>query len=127
MGLEPFLKFYRGLTLPDTSLTNTGPEVDFSTKIAILDTGVDISHSFLRDSIQGGVSFVEYGEESRESPWWLASDPHGTQMASLIHNLDPKAKLFIAKVGIDRRHVIDPEKIYEVSRRALSSIPNSFS
>jgi hypothetical protein len=108
LGLEPFLRSYRGLT-PSRAAS------DFSARVAILDTGVDISNHLLRARIHAGVSFVEYGEESRESPWWLASDPHGTQMASLIQNMDPQCTLFIAKIGIDRRYVIDPEKIFEVS------------
>lgn len=91
--------------------------------MAILDTGVDISQSLLRARIQNGVSFVEYANV--ESPWWLASDPHGTQMASLIQSIDPKSKLFIAKVGIDRKHRIDPEKIFEVRPRLRPQSSNS--
>lgn len=127
LGLEPFLRSYRGLLLAAKSTSD--PPVDFSTKVAILDTGVDISQPGLRASIQSGYSFVEHVEQYSESPWWLASDPHGTQMASIIQNIDPKAKIFIGKVGISRKHVILPEKVLEVRSQQHSSVlafkPNS--
>jgi Subtilase family len=124
LGLEPFLRYYRGLRL---SPTDTSSNIDFSTRVAIIDTGVDISNPLLRARIQNGISYVQYGYECRESPWWLASDPHGTQMVSLIQNIDPNSKLFIAKVGIDRKHVIEPEKILKVRSPLSSQYSNSCS
>jgi hypothetical protein len=96
------------------SLTTDKQKSDFATRVAVLDTGVDISNELLKGQIEKGFSFVEFGDPPCESPWWLASDHHGTQMASVIRAIDPNCKLFIAKVGIDRRHVIDPSNVLDV-------------
>ncbi|KAG8156362.1 hypothetical protein KVR01_013814 [Diaporthe batatas] len=44
-----------------------------------------------------GKSFVH--EWDRVSPWYLASNPHGTQMANLLCAIDPLCQLFIAKIA----------------------------
>lgn len=44
-----------------------------------------------------GKSFVH--EQDRVSPWYLASNPHGTQMANLICAIDPLCQLFVAKIA----------------------------
>lgn len=63
--------------------------------VAVIDTGVD------PDSIQcseiSGASFVS--SESGESPWWFSYHPHGTQMAKVITDLNPRCRLLVAKVG----------------------------
>ena len=66
-------------------------------KVAVIDTGVDGTLSTLSECILDGVSLVE-DFEGRESPWWLASHPHGTQMASFIHQLDPFCYLYVIKI-----------------------------
>ena len=44
-----------------------------------------------------GKSFVY--ERDRHSPWYLASNPHGTQMANLLCAIDPLCQLFVAKIA----------------------------
>lgn len=44
-----------------------------------------------------GKSFVH--EQDRVSPWYLASNPHGTQMANLVCAIDPLCQLFVAKIA----------------------------
>ncbi|OAA56717.1 Peptidase S8/S53, subtilisin/kexin/sedolisin [Niveomyces insectorum RCEF 264] len=44
-----------------------------------------------------GRSFVH--EQDRVSPWYLASNPHGTQMANLVCAIDPLCQLFVAKIA----------------------------
>ncbi|KAM3474432.1 hypothetical protein MY8738_007881 [Beauveria namnaoensis] len=44
-----------------------------------------------------GKSFVY--ERDSLSPWYLASNPHGTQMANLVCAIDPLCQLFIAKIA----------------------------
>lgn len=71
-------------------------------KVAVIDNGVDQCRTSISDSIERGESFVEIRSESgmvRESPWWLVADPHGTQMASLITQVNPYCKLYVGKVG----------------------------
>ncbi|GAP85242.1 putative peptidase S8 subtilisin kexin sedolisin [Rosellinia necatrix] len=46
--------------------------------------------------IRGGRSFVD--ENYKLSPWFFASNPHGTQMANLICAIDPLCELYVAKV-----------------------------
>ena len=87
------------------------------TKVAIIDNGIDGTLPSLSRRIVDGISFVE-DWEGRESPWWLASDPHGTQMASFIHQLDPFCDLYIAKV-CDESTGIDPDLVAQVSSRRL--------
>ncbi|KAM0664055.1 hypothetical protein ACQRIU_007056 [Beauveria bassiana] len=38
-------------------------------------------------------------ERDSWSPWYLASNPHGTQMANLVCAIDPLCQLFIAKIA----------------------------
>ncbi|KAH0563333.1 hypothetical protein GP486_002095 [Trichoglossum hirsutum] len=71
-------------------------------KIAVIDSGVDQCRTTISDNIERGESFVEIRSESgmvRESPWWLVADPHGTQMASLITQVNPYCKLYVGKVA----------------------------
>jgi hypothetical protein len=87
--------------LPDTrDVTGKDPTVD-KVKIAIIDNGVDQIRSTISDKIYKGESFVEIETAAgiRESPWWIAADPHGTQMASLILEANPDCLLYIGKAG----------------------------
>ena len=91
--------------------------------MAIIDNGIDGTLSILSRTIIDGISFVE-DYKGRESPWWLAYHPHGTQMASFIHQLDPCCGLYIAKV-CDQSTSIDPDDVAQVgaqnSRYAVES------
>jgi hypothetical protein len=64
-------------------------------KVAVIDNGID-GNSF-GEKLPHGVSFVYSSDE--ESNWWIASDPHGTQMAKFIRQIDPFCELYVAKVG----------------------------
>jgi hypothetical protein len=97
----------------------------------LIDSGVIVVENTIPEGKKGnrhianqiieGKSFVYDG--SYESPWWHASIPHGTQMASLICAIDPCCELYIAKVGditspnVDLGNVpVTPEKVAEVSQ-----------
>lgn len=56
------------------------------------ETQIDISRR-----IADGVSFVSKGNQ--EFLWWHASEPHGTQMATIICAINPCCDLYIAKVA----------------------------
>jgi hypothetical protein len=62
--------------------------------------------------IKAGSTFVE--QDGKQSPWYFPSDPHGTQMASLICAIDPRCELFVARIG-DRRSGITAETVAKVS------------
>ena len=104
MRLEKFLNFY-------TSYHN---EKHVPIKVAIIDNGLDITLPSLSRTIIEGVCLVE-NYEGHESPWWLATDPHGTHMASFIHQLDPFCELYIAKVS-NGPFGFHPERVAEVSK-----------
>ena len=67
-------------------------------RVAILDSGVDLVLFNGRGRKVVGASFVHKKNGSKESPWWLASDPHGSHMANLVLQLDPCCDLYIGKV-----------------------------
>jgi hypothetical protein len=106
-GLSTFLQTFRTFKITEP------------VRVAIIDNGVDRSIGALSSCIEKGKSFVEFSTESgdRESPWWLASDPHGTQMASIIHELDPLCKLYVAKVGTSRGEILNRHCIKRVRRQ----------
>ncbi|KAF3067660.1 Minor extracellular protease Epr [Trichoderma lentiforme] len=74
------------------------------------------NHKTLWSRIKGGKSFVEDG--SRVSPWLLASNPHGTQMANLICAIDPWCDLYVAKVTEGRAGIMPAR----VTRRLTPSV-----
>ncbi|KAI1112636.1 peptidase S8/S53 domain-containing protein [Nemania sp. NC0429] len=80
---------------------------DYRIKVAILDNGADRIRSSIRGQIAKGVSYVTGGPASnRILPWWMVSDPHGTQMASLIAKANPFCRLYIARVGRGRKDIL---------------------
>lgn len=69
-------------------------------KVALIDDGVDASHFYLRDYIQAGVTYcTSYrGNKTVNSSYYASSSGHGTLMATLICNLCPAARLYVAKL-----------------------------
>ncbi|PON29941.1 hypothetical protein TGAM01_v201307 [Trichoderma gamsii] len=88
--------------------------------IAIIDNGVDV-HSLTQKwkNISIGRSFVKYDSEDRYLPWFSASDPHGTQVASIIRKVNPFCHLYILKVGETHKDVI-PENVAKAVNYAIS-------
>ncbi len=84
----------------------------------MVDDGID--QSSISCSQISGASFVY--SDSGESPWWLSDDPHGTQMAKIITDIDPYCKLFIAKVG-ETKIDITQRRAIEVSSAAFLPAP----
>lgn len=63
-----------------------------------------------------GTSFVR--ETDRLSPWYLASNPHGTQMANLLCAIDPLCQLFVAKIA-DGRYGYSASRAAEAVKWAI--------
>jgi hypothetical protein len=112
LRLEGFLNIYRTLCNSDLNPNRRWKPV----RICIIDTGIDISATKLAESVEKGKSFVHTMSDGRlrESPWYLASEAHGTQMASLIQDIDHYSRLYIAKVGTDRNSIVNLQHIQEV-------------
>lgn len=75
--------------------------IDRIIRVAIIDNGADRIRSKFRHMIAKGQSFVtsDLLGPDRSLPWWMVSDPHGTQMASLIGQTNYYCRLYIARVG----------------------------
>lgn len=74
-------------------LDPTGQQTPY-VKVAVIDNGVDPG-SINCHSIDGA-SFVP--SETGESNWWYIRHAHGTKMARIIADLNPKCHLLVAKV-----------------------------
>lgn len=68
-------------------------------------------NSSLSSRIKEGRSFVAGG--SSHSPWHLACNPHGTQMANLICAIDPLCEIYVARVAEDAVG-ITPDRVTKV-------------
>lgn len=55
------------------------------------------SGSVLAQRIVEGISLVS--RDNEEQPWWHATEPHGTQMATLICSINPFCELYVVKVA----------------------------
>ncbi|KAI1658873.1 hypothetical protein F4813DRAFT_388133 [Daldinia decipiens] len=89
-------------------------------KVAIIDNGADRIRSSIGEMIAKGVSYVTadlFGSD-KPLPWWMVSDAHGTQMASLIGQINPYCRLYIARVGKGRSD-IDPKNAAKAVKWAL--------
>lgn len=68
-------------------------------KVALVDTGIDINHEYLKNNIIGGISIYEneYGEIELSNDY-NDDNGHGTRCASLIKKEFPDVQLFVIKV-----------------------------
>ncbi|KAL7927983.1 WD40-repeat-containing domain protein [Trichoderma austrokoningii] len=81
-------------------------------KVALIDSGVVVVHdkkfdddrksenefgSTLANRIVGGTSLVS--RDDGEQTWWHATQPHGTQMATIICSINPCCDLYVVKVA----------------------------
>lgn len=104
--------------LQEYALRRNPKDSDNRIKIAVIDNGADKIRSIIGEMIAKGVSYVtadladQYGSD-RILPWWMVSDAHGTQMASLIGQTNPYCRLYIARVGKGRND-IDPKNAAKV-------------
>lgn len=102
-------------------------EDDKRIKVAIIDNGVDRIRASIRNMIDKGISFVAGGSQSADQneilPWWMVSDPHGTQMASLIGQTNPYCRLYIARVGKGRGDILTKHAIEVRSQSQTFKFP----
>lgn len=84
--------------------------------MAIIDNGADKFRHRIRDCIERGVSYAKADKRSADSilPWWIVSDPHGMQMASLVSAANPWCGLYIARVGEGRRDIFPEDAVQAV-------------
>lgn len=106
-GDGPIDTRFRQLVTPPDPRTKGGLTADRRIKVAIIDNGVDRMRDDVREAIEKGISFVSADPEEpdRVLPWWMVADPHGTQMASLVKQVNPYARLYIARVGVGRGRI----------------------
>jgi hypothetical protein len=83
-------------------------------KVAIIDNGVDQMRGTISDNIEYGRSFVKDGLAGTPYlPWCTAADPHGTQMAYLVRNVNPYCRIYPLRAG-SLREDIDPDAAAQV-------------
>ncbi|KAI0539754.1 subtilisin-like protein [Xylaria digitata] len=104
-NLKVFLEFYR--TAP-SMLRDQYPDIrDSRIKVGVVDTGINTARFSIDNHAVHGRSFVWTNtakEFEQEASWWLATDSHGSQMANIISQLDPRCILYIAQVTDDARY-----------------------
>ncbi|KAL8306097.1 hypothetical protein RB600_008803 [Gaeumannomyces tritici] len=66
-------------------------------KVAVLDDGVNIDHPDVRNNIVEGETF--YNNNGHWQGFYQSSHGHGTLMASIICQICPKVKLYVAKLN----------------------------
>jgi hypothetical protein len=68
-------------------------------EIALIDDGVDNSHTSLLKKISGGKSHdFGYEKDGQIRPYWVSGGGHGTVMARMISRVCPIAKLYVIRV-----------------------------
>ena len=79
---------------------------DQKVKVAIIDNGADQFRSTISCNIEYGMSFMKEGPASTGYlPWYTAADPHGTQMAYLIRNVNDWCRLYPLRAGSLREDI----------------------
>ncbi|ORY72160.1 peptidase S8/S53 domain-containing protein [Pseudomassariella vexata] len=70
-------------------------------KIALIDDGVDASHSDLSRIIKEGITYCTSMQNNRYVPssFYASATGHGTLMAALICDMCPNAELYVAKLN----------------------------
>jgi hypothetical protein len=121
MDLQEFVSVYssvqRSIELfpdPEASLATS------RTKVAILDSGISHARFSTRSHRVLGRSFVWTNPDDvteLEAPWWLAPDPHGSQMANIISQLDPHCEFYIAQIAEDMRYIKESNVIKVCKRK----------
>jgi hypothetical protein len=97
---DPYVGLQRGFQQMDVADAHPWSRGE-GVRVAVIDTGVDIQHPDLRDSIAAAVNFVDADDQQ------FQRDRHGTEMAGVIAavannregivGIAPKAKLLIYK------------------------------
>lgn len=95
-------------------------------KVALIDSGVVVVGgqnatsgefgSSLAKRIVEGISLVS--RDNEEQAWWHATDPHGTQMATIICSINPCCDLYVVKVAESNASGITGHNVAKVSRSA---------
>ncbi len=71
------------------------PEV----RIGIIDDGIDDRLKIFRERIAGGKSFLKRSDKpDRTIDYWVRPGGHGTQMAKLVCQIFPYARLYIIRL-----------------------------
>jgi len=102
-GLKHFIQHYS-----EAQLTCKQLSLAVKTKVAILDSGVNGTRFPLQSHERQGRSFVwrdnGKGHQS-EASWWLAVDPHGSQMANIISQIDPSCVFYFFQIADNMNYI----------------------
>lgn len=74
-------------------------------KVAVIDDGIDLSHPIFNKRIVDGKSYLKRSTKTRSDrtmDYFVAPGGHGTDMATLICQICPTAKLYIVRLNEGR-------------------------
>ncbi|EHK42138.1 hypothetical protein TRIATDRAFT_322237 [Trichoderma atroviride IMI 206040] len=123
--LKAFIDKFKAYYRENEKETNRPPRM----KIALVDSGVvAVSRQSSEDPqpeneidisrrIVDGVSYIN--KDNREYLWWHASEPHGTQMATIICAINPCCHLYIAKVAETKTSSLSVANVTEAIKWAI--------
>ena len=86
-------------------------------KIAVLDTGIDWSDSYIRgakDRIEGWKNWTDDRQDQDIKQQVYDSSGHGTHVAALLLKTAPEAKIYVSRVADQNGIMTSAEKIAEV-------------
>lgn len=75
-------------------------------QIAVIDTGVDPNHPFLKGVVKGGVGIASTSGDPWKSEFSDVAG-HGTAVASIIHSFCPEAELYSVRIARERDGVFE--------------------
>lgn len=67
--------------------------------IALIDDGVDYDDETVGGMVFDGRSYYQRQEQLHVEPYWMSTGGHGTNMAGMIQQLCPMAKLFVVRLN----------------------------
>lgn len=94
-------------------------------KIAVLDTGIDWSDSYIRGAKDRIMEWKNWADDRQEqdSQQRVHDDAgHGTHVTALLLKTAPEAKIYVSRVADQNGATISAERIAEVSLLVLSSL-----
>jgi hypothetical protein len=90
--MENFARFIQNIKEDD----GDDVKVQETVKVALIDDGIDTEHFY--EHIVYGVSFCSSDGSGKTKGYYVAPGGHGTLMATLITEICPMVKLYIARL-----------------------------
>lgn len=71
----------------------------YEIKVAVIDDGIDAAEASMHKSLKKGTNWcTQPGSSDSSISWYVVPDAHGTLMATLIRQVCPNVKLYVARL-----------------------------